>query len=88
MPSARQFSANLLVSTHPMNGAQKLLPTEPINYVPLCYVSGVYWSNKGLKYGLHNEDPTILSLHLEASVQGNCGDNVAYTLALDDSQFD
>jgi hypothetical protein len=88
MPSARQFSANLLISTHPMNGAQKLLPTEPINYVPLCYVSGVYWSNKGLKYGLHNEDPTVLSLHLEASVQGNCGDNVAYTLALDDTQFD
>ena len=29
-----------------------------------------------------------MSLALAANVQGNCGDNVSYTLSLDDAQFD
>lgn len=89
MPVTRVYYADLSITTHPLNGAKFNTSTKPnIHYDPLCYVYGVSVTKSSIKYGNHNGDDTILVLNLEATVKGNCGDDVLYTLALDDAQFD
>lgn len=54
----------------------------------MCYVSGVNLEYAGITYGDLSEDATLVALNLKATVEGNCGDDVLYTLTLDDAPFD